>query len=169
MKKHSIPTHTHDIHSIDTFIEKLRQGNEFSKSPSIYMPPIPFWIVCRDPSAAEIGTAFLPVSGQIPFLMIFVEDIRLDELGRPADVTLLIEMDFFNGTGYKRIVKLNKGYTKIADEIRILEGARIVLTVSNPADVKGIWFSALFDVEISKTSKYQVVMDDLISYTEGKE
>lgn len=144
---------------IELLLGRLRRQKQ--DAVAVHVPPIPISMSALIPSAdGLLGTAFLPVSGQITLVAIHIDSIVIRDENYVPSITIRLVNDQYD---ISRTYKVKSGYNRFEEELFIPEGSKLYVVANEPGNLRGVWFAAMYQIEIKAAAYNQIAVDALES------
>ena len=143
---------------IEMLVNRMKRREQ--KSATVLVPPIPISMSALVPdSGGLLGTAFMPVAGQIVLIAVHVDAIlSMDKEFKPT-ITVRMTNDQYDNT---KTYEVKSGFNRFEEELFIPEGSKLYVVVNEPVNFRGVWFAAMYQIETKYAARSQVALDDIL-------
>jgi hypothetical protein len=129
------------------------------KTTTVVIPPIPLSCAMKlVPADGEIFRGFFRTDGLITSLCAFCEAIAKG--GKP---TVKVKVFLQDGTSHQTELALRSGFSMSQVEFPMPALSRVIMTVTDPESITGLWFCATYEVEIKSAAMHALAIDDLVA------
>lgn len=140
-----------------------RMSSKLMGMTTVIMPPIPISVaMAKIPEDGEIFRGMFRVSGHISEIFAICEGVAKD-----SNPMLQITIRHTDNVEASMSVPLKKGVAKSSVEFPVPAASRLLMTVTSPESVSGLWMSALYDMDIVDAAKEALAIDNLVEKIES--
>lgn len=142
-----------------------RMSSRVFSSATVVMPPIPISIaISKVPEDGEIFRGMFRVSGHLSEILAICEEVKKDS--KPS---IRVSVTTTDNMKTSISMPIKKGLARLETEFPIPAASRVLIDIDEPDGIKGLWMSALYDMDVLAAAKEALAIDTLVDQMESVE